>query len=324
MHEVPDAPFLAIIGPTAAGKTEASIELAERLEAEILAIDSMLVYRGMDIGTAKPTPAERTRVPHHLIDVADPHEPFSVARFQSMARDAVEGIRAAGRRPLLVGGSGLYFRAVVDDLVFPGTDPDIRGMLEAEAEALGSARMHARLAVADPAAARKVEPRNVRRTVRALEVAALTGRRFSEFAEAWERYPPGRVHAAGMRLDPAVLGRRVEARVHRMVEDGLADEVRALLDRGLDRLLTSSQAIGYLEMADHLRGRISLEEAIHRTVRRTKALARRQMAWFRRDPRIIWFEAGEMGAIERVGDIELFLGKVIPTSTGVVAGRNHA
>jgi tRNA dimethylallyltransferase len=181
---------------------------------------------------------------------------------------------------------------------------------------VGPARMHARLIAADAAAAAKIEPKNIRRTVRALEVAALTGRPFSAFAEAWELYPPGRVRAAGVRLAPTALAGRIEARVHRMIEEGLADEVRRLLDRGLERLLTSSQAIGYVEVSEHLRGRMSLEEAVRRTIRRTKALARRQMAWFRRDPRIRWFDAGVEGAAGRVDDIERFLRDATPETGG--------
>ncbi|MGH2682744.1 MAG: tRNA (adenosine(37)-N6)-dimethylallyltransferase MiaA [Actinomycetota bacterium] len=301
-------PLLALVGPTASGKTEASLELAGRLGAEIVAVDSMVVYRGMDVGTAKPTLEQRAAVPHHLIDVADPAEPFSVARFQVLSRDALEAIRSRGHLALLVGGSGLYFRAVVDDLVFPGTDPATRAGLEREAAALGPARMHARLREADPAAAAKIEPGNVRRTVRALEVAALTGRPFSHFSETWERLPPGRVRAAGIRLAPAILGERIKARVRRMIEEeGLVEEVRSLLDGGLGRFLTSSQAIGYLEVAEHLRGAISLDEAARRAERRTKALARRQMAWFRRDPRIRWFDGGTEGARGRIDDIERFL-----------------
>jgi tRNA dimethylallyltransferase len=300
-------PLLALVGPTAAGKTEASVALAPRLGAEIVAVDSMLVYRGLDVGTAKPSPEERRTVPHHLVDVADPTEPFSVARFQALAREAVRGIAARGRRALLVGGSGLYYRAAVDELEFPGTDPGVRALLETEAVVLGAERLHARLTDTDPAAAAKMESGNVRRTVRALEVVALTGRPFSSFAESWDRFPAERVRAAGVRLDPAVLARRIEARVHGMVEDGLAEEVRALLDRGFAGFLTSSQAIGYLEMAEHLQGRLSLEEAVRRTIRRTKALARRQMGWFRRDPRIRWFDAGAQGAVGRIDDMEGFL-----------------
>jgi tRNA dimethylallyltransferase len=316
--------LLALVGPTATGKTEASLELARRLDAEILAVDSMVVYRGMDVGTAKPTRHERRTVPHHLIDVVDAAEPFSVARFQALAKEALAVVQARRRRPLLVGGSGLYFRAVVDDLDFPGTDAQTRGLLESEAAALGSARMHARLADLDAAAAAKIDPRNVRRTVRALEVAALSGRPFSQFAETWERYPAERVHAAGVQVPGPVLAQRIEARVHRMMDEGLLDEVRRLLDRGLERFLTSSQAIGYVEVAEHLQGRMSLDEAVHRTIRRTKGLARRQMAWFRRDPRIVWFDAGVGGASERVGDIERFLASDIGGYLGGAMARSSA
>lgn len=280
----------ALVGPTASGKTEVSVQIAGRLAAEILVVDSMTVYRGMDVGTAKPTWVHRTRVPHHLLDIADPSQPFSVAQFQSLAHDAIAEIAARGGSALLVGGSGLYYRAVVDDLAFPGTDQALRRTLEAEARALGPEPLHARLVEVDPAAAMKIEPSNVRRTVRALEVAGHTGRRFSSFAGAWERYPAGKVRAAGIVLPPAALEARIRDRVHRMLDTGLVEEVRALLANGAGRFLTASQAIGYLEVMDHLRGRLTIDEVTTRTVRRTRDLARRQMAWFRRDPRIRWFE----------------------------------
>jgi tRNA dimethylallyltransferase len=295
---------LALVGPTAAGKTEASIELARRLGAEIVVVDSMTVYRGMDVGTAKPSRDQRATVPHHLIDVADPGEPFSVARFRSLALEAQAGIRSRGRAPLLVGGSGLYFRAVVDDLEFPGTAPGLRRWLEAEAAVVGPERLHDRLAGFDPDAAARIEPGNARRTVRALEVAALTGRRFSSFAEGWERYPAERVRAAGVLMAPEVLRSRIEDRVEDMLTRGLVDEVRILLDRGAGGLVTASQAIGYLEVAEHLAGRLTLSEARDRMIRRTRALARRQMAWFRRDPRIRWFRAGPEGATGLVDEIK--------------------
>ena len=176
---------LALVGPTAVGKSDLSFALAESLDAEIVSVDSMLVYRGMDLGTAKPSPAERARVPHHLIDVAEPSEPYSVARFQEEARESVGGIGERGHRALLVGGSGLYFRAVVDDLEFPGTDPATRSELDRQADGLGPERMYERLAASDPVAAARIDPANVRRTVRALEVPAITGRPFSTYADAW-------------------------------------------------------------------------------------------------------------------------------------------
>lgn len=295
------APF-ALVGPTASGKTEASVELARRLDAEILLLDSMTVYRGMDVGTAKPSPEQLRRVRHHLVDVADPAEPFTVAAFQRLANEALADIRARGGTPLLVGGSGLYYRAVVDQLEFPGTEPRLRLDLEAEARAVGSARLHERLADADPAAAGKMEPSNTRRVVRALEVAGITGRRFSSFADAWDRYPEERVRAAGVRVPPESLRARIEDRARRQLEGGLLEETRGLLEGGADRLLTASQAIGYAEAAEHLDGAITLDEAREKIVRRTKALARRQMAWFKRDRRIRWFDADS--ALEVVDQIE--------------------
>ena len=302
-----EEPLLAIVGPTASGKSEVGLAVAEAIGAEIVSVDSMLVYRGMDVGTAKPSLAERARVPHHLIDVARPSEPFSVARYRELAEAAVRGIRARGNRVLLVGGSGLYFRAVVDRLEFPGTDPGTRSMLEAEAAALGPERLHRRLAELDPAAAARIEPRNVRRTVRALEVAAVTGRPFSAFQAAWDRYEPGRVRAAGIEIPREVLAARIEARVRAMVAGGLLEEVRSLVAQGFGRWLTASQAIGYAEFARHLAGELTLEEAVASTVRRTRELARRQMVWFRRDPRIRWFRAGPEGAIALVEELVEYL-----------------
>jgi tRNA dimethylallyltransferase len=299
--------FLALVGPTASGKTEAGMAIARRLGAEVVSVDSMLVYRGMDVGTAKPTQADRALVPHHLVDVAEPEEPFSVARYQQLASEAVAGVEDRGRRALLVGGSGLYFRAVVDDLEFPATDPVARRELEAQADALGPDRLYERLTDLDPAAAARIQPSNVRRTVRALEVATVTGRPFSSYAEPWERYPEERVRAAGVEISRDVLAVRIESRIGAMVDAGFVDEVRAMLDRGLSRWLTASQAIGYAEFARHLQGELSLEEAVALTTRRTKELARRQMVWFRRDPRIRWFRADERGAVGIQDELERFL-----------------
>jgi tRNA dimethylallyltransferase len=298
---------LAIVGPTASGKTEAAIAVAERLGAEICSVDSMLVYRGMDVGTAKPTPSERSRVPHHLLDLAEPSERFTVARFQQLARETLGDLAARGTAALLVGGSGLYLRAVVDELTFPPEDQAIRASLEGEAASLGGERLHERLAELDPVAAARIEPRNVRRTVRALEVVAASGQPFSSFAEAWERYPAANVRAAGVRLDPELLAERIRARVDAMLEHGWLDEVRGLVADGFGDWLTSSQAIGYAELALHLDDRLTLGDAVETTVKRTRNLARRQMAWFRRDPRIEWFDAGEGGAAELVEPIVAFL-----------------
>jgi len=302
-----EPPLLALVGPTACGKTEAGISLAEALGCEIVSVDSMLVYRGMDLGTAKPTLDQRARVPHHLIDVVEPSEPFSVARYQGLARDAVSRIRSRDVRALLVGGSGLYFRAVVDDLEFPGTDAATRAEIQALGAAVGPEGLHARLADLDPVAASRIEPENVRRTVRALEVVAVTGRAFSSFALGWERFPPERVRVAGIDVPRDVLGDRIRARVGAMVDGGVLEEVRRLVDRGFGGWLTATQAIGYAEFARHLADESTLDEAVAGTVRRTRELARRQMAWFRRDPRIRWFTAGEEGAVPLVDELVGYL-----------------
>ncbi|HEY3210372.1 MAG TPA: tRNA (adenosine(37)-N6)-dimethylallyltransferase MiaA [Actinomycetota bacterium] len=298
--------LLAVMGPTASGKTEASLPIAEALGAEIVCVDSMLVYRGMDIGTAKPTLEQRQRVPHHLVDLVDPAEPFSVARFQQLARETLADIESRGKRALLVGGGGLYYRAVVDGLEFPGTAPRTRSLLRAEASVLGPEALYRRLETFDPEAARRIESTNARRTVRALEVAAITGRPFSSFAGDWDSYPKDAVRAAGIDLPRSLFHRRIEQRVTAMMP-GLLDETRRLLERGFGSLLTSSQAIGYAEAVGFLQGAIGHEEAAATTIRRTKALARRQMAWLRRDPRIRWFVAGEEGALEIVEEIVAYL-----------------
>jgi tRNA dimethylallyltransferase len=298
---------LALVGPTASGKTEASLPVARALGAEILSVDSMVVYRGMDVGTAKPGPAELAAAPHHLIDLTDPTEPFSVAEFQRLALDALGEVERAGHEALLVGGSGLYFRAVVDRLEFPGTERATRALLEAEAAAAGPDALYRRLAETDPAAAARIEPSNVRRTVRALEVAAVTGRPFSSFAHAWESFPPANVRAAGVDVPRPILHARIERRVGEMMP-GLLAETRGLLDAGVGGFLTATQAIGYLEAAACLAGEMDETEAAARTVKRTKALARRQLAWFRRDPRIRWFPVGEEGAIGAADAIIGYLG----------------
>lgn len=289
---------LALVGPTASGKTRVALALAPRLDAEILCVDSMTVYRGMDVGTAKPGASDRSAVPHHLLDIWDPLEPFSVAEFQFRARDAIAGIQARGRVPLLVGGSGLYFRAVVDDLEFPPTDPAVRARLEGE----DPADLLVRLKEADPDAAAWIDPSNLRRVVRALEVIELTGRPFSAFRSAWGRYQSRYdVAVAGLRVAPAVLRHRIEARTREMVEGGLLDEVRALLARGYREALTAPQAIPYREAVTCLDGAMTIGELVEETVRASRRLARRQTAWFRRDPRIRWFDGAELeGTAEQI------------------------
>jgi tRNA dimethylallyltransferase len=280
-------PVLALVGPTASGKTTLALELAPRLGAEVVSADAMLVYRGMDIGTAKPTPAERARVRHHLVDVVDPAEEFSVARFQPMARAAIAEVLDRGRVPLLVGGSGLYFHAVVDEFTFPPTDPAVRRRLEDEARARGLPALYELLADRDPSAAARIQPGNLRRIVRALEVIELTGRAFSSFRGAMDA-PVSRYRLTVLGLDPGPerLRARVAERVEAMAEAGLVDEVRRLAAGPLSR--TARQALGYKELLDALERGGSVADALAEVVARTRAYARRQLAWFRRDPRVRW------------------------------------
>lgn len=308
-------PLLALLGPTASGKTEASIDIAGAVDAEIVSVDSMLVYRGMDVGTAKPTDRQRSKVRHHLIDLLEPDERLSVSAYQSLAREAIRQVRGRGRTPLLVGSGGLYYRSVVDGLAFPATDAGTRTLLEAEALAVGAPALHRRLATFDPAAASRIEPANVRRTVRALEVAAITARPFSSFALAWDRYPRDTARIAGVRVATPTLHRRIERRVASTLE-GLMAEADALRARGFAGFVTASQAIGYAEAVACLEGRMTRDEALAATVRRTKALARRQMAWLRRDPRIVWFEAGEDGAVGIADELRAFLERVVRAEAG--------
>jgi tRNA dimethylallyltransferase len=280
-------PVLALIGPTASGKTALALELAPRLGAEVVSADAMLVYRGLDIGTAKPTPAERARVRHHLVDVVDPAEEFSVARFQPLARAAIAEVLGRGRVPLLVGGSGLYFHAVVDEFAFPPTDPAVRRRLEGEAQARGLPALYRRLEARDPAAASRIQPGNLRRIVRALEVVELTGKAFSSFRGAMD-LPVSRYRLTVLGLDPGPerLRARVAERVAAMAAAGLVDEVRRLAAGPLSR--TARQALGYKELLDALDRGGSVEDALAEVATRTRAYARRQLAWFRRDPRVRW------------------------------------
>jgi len=278
----------ALVGPTASGKTFVASALAGGLNAEIVSADSMTIYRGMDIGTAKPSAAVRSRIPHHVIDVADPGERFTVARYQTLARDAIGAIRSRGRAPLVVGGSGLYFRAAVDDLEFPPTDGGVRARFEDEE----LSRLAVMLKERDPEAAAFVGASNKRRIVRALEVIELTGRPFSSFRDAWERWEDATVAGLGVPRD--VLAARIEERLERMLDEGLLDEVRALLEAGFRDGLTSSRAIGYAEAIEMIEGRLDARGFLEEAGRATLKLARRQMAWFRRDPRVRWFDASEL------------------------------
>lgn len=280
----------AVVGPTASGKSAVAMAVAERLgDVELVSIDSMQVYRGMDIGTAKPNGEERVRVRHHLLDLVDPSEEFTVAEFQRAYRSTLGEIAGRGNRALLVGGTGLYHRAVIDELDLPGEWPDVRRRLEAEAQEVGTATLHARLATLDPAAAARMEPTNTRRVVRALEVVQGSGRPFSSFGPGLDAYPPTEVAQLGLRWDRAVLADRIERRVHDMVGAGLVAEVeRILAAGGFSR--SAGQALGYKEIAAHLAGALGLDEAVDQIVVRTRQFAVRQLRWFQRDPRVRWID----------------------------------
>ncbi|MDP2775730.1 MAG: tRNA (adenosine(37)-N6)-dimethylallyltransferase MiaA [Nocardioides sp.] len=284
---MPTPPIVALVGATASGKTGLSLDLAERLGGEIVNTDAMQVYRGMDIGTAKVPPAERRGIPHHLLDLLSVREPLSVAHFQEQARETAARLRAQGRTPVLVGGSALYTRAVLDRFEFPDTDPAVRARWEAELAAVGPAALHARLAETDPVAAAKMEPLNGRRVVRALEVIELTGRPYSASLPALE-YADPRTVQIGLLIDRPTLDQRIEQRVEAMFEAGFVDEVRRLLDEGLADGLTARRAIGYRDVVAHLAGDLSLDDARQRTVFATRRFARRQDSWFKKDPRIVW------------------------------------
>jgi tRNA dimethylallyltransferase len=293
---------VAVVGPTAAGKSGLAVALAERLGGEVVNADSMQIYRGMDIGTAKLSVAERRGVPHHLLDLLDVTEAVSVAQFQAWARAAIADCQARGRLPVLVGGSALYVRAVLDRFEFPGTDPALRADLEAELAQRGAAALHERLSRLDAAAAATILAGNGRRIVRALEVIALTGRPFSASLpqHAYALGQPGSLPVQiGVDVPREVLNARIEARVDAMWAAGLVDEVRRLAASGLGQGRTASRALGYAQVLRHLAGECSLDEARDDTVRATRRFARRQDAWFRKDPRIRWLPADAPDLVEQ-------------------------
>lgn len=292
------APIVAVVGATASGKTGLSLDLAERLGGEIVNTDAMQVYRGMDIGTAKLPPAERRGIPHHLLDTLSVRDPATVAEFQGWARAEVAEIRGRGRTPVLVGGSALYTRAILDRFEFPGTDEAVRGRLEEELAAVGSAALHERLRAVDPEAARRILVENARRIVRALEVVEITGRPFTASLPTLEYADPCTVQI-GVDIDRPTLDERIAARVDAMFEAGFVDEVERLLDEGLAEGRTAGRAIGYREVAAYLAGELSLDEARERTITATRRFARRQDSWFRKDPRITWIRYDDPDLVDR-------------------------
>jgi tRNA dimethylallyltransferase len=294
----PVLPIVAVVGATASGKTGLALDLADRLGGEVVNTDAMALYRGMDVGTAKPTPAERARVPHHLLDTLSVRDPATVAQFQGWARAAIAEVRSRGRVPVLAGGSALYTRAVVDRFEFPGTDETVRARLEGELASHGTPALYSRLEAVDPDAAARIERDNGRRIVRALEVVEITGRPFSASLPAQEYVDPATVQI-GVDIDRPTLHGRIEERVAAMFAAGFVDEVRALLAQGLGDGRTAARAIGYPEVAAYLRGELTLDEAVARTATATRRFARRQDAWFRKDPRIVWVRWDDPDRVDR-------------------------
>lgn len=294
---------VAVVGPTGSGKSEVSLALAEALDGEIVNIDSMQLYRGMDIGTAKLAPQQRRGIPHHQLDTLEVTATASVAAYRDAAVADVEAVRGRGRTPVIVGGSMMYVQALLDDWDLPPTDPAVRARWEAELDRVGVTALHDELARRDPAAGAVIEARDPRRTVRALEVIELTGRPFAASQPPKDRPTRWDTLILGLRADAAWLNPRLEARVHRMFDRGLVAEVEALVERGLRRDSTAGKAIGYAQVLDYLAGTLSYAEAVERTVTGTRRYARRQRAWFRRDPRIRWIEAADPDVAARALEV---------------------
>ena len=307
----PKPPLIIILGPTAVGKTATSITLAERLYAEIISADSRLFYRGMDIGTAKPTEAERQRVTHHLIDVADPDQIWSLAKYLRAAREIIDEIHAREKLPLLVGGTGQYIRAMVEGWQVPEVNPDprLRDRLEAWAEQISPEGLHARLQVLDAPAAAKIDPPNLRRTVRALEVILTTGQRFSR--QKGRKPPPYSILQIGLRRPREEIYDRVDARIQHMLATGLIEETQELLDQGYSPQLPPLSAIGYRQVVQYLNDQISLEEVVKIMKRKTRKFVRHQANWFSEDdPNIHWVDAGPGAAEKMEALIQEFLKKI--------------
>ncbi|PWH18717.1 MAG: tRNA (adenosine(37)-N6)-dimethylallyltransferase MiaA [Ardenticatenia bacterium] len=304
------SPLIVIVGPTAIGKTALAIRLCQRYAGEIISADSRQIYRRMDIGTAKPTPAEQTAARHHLIDIIEPDQTLGVAEYQSLAYATIEDILRRGRLPFLVGGSGQYVHAVVKGWKVPRVPPDyaLRAELEAEARRIGAYALHARLAAFDPQAAARIDYRNVRRVIRALEVCLKTGQPIS--AQQGAQPPPYRVLQIGLTMPREQLYMRVDARIERMMAEGFLDEVRQLIAQGYHLDLPAMSGLGYRQLGEYLAGHISLEEAVNRIKKETRRFVRQQYNWFRLDdPAIHWVDVGSTDALEAASQlIARFLG----------------
>lgn len=302
-------PLVVVVGPTAVGKSRIAVEVAGQIDGEIISGDSMQVYRGMDIGAAKILPEEMVAfngrsIPHHLLDILEPDEPFSVADFQAMARPLIKEIYTRGKVPMLVGGTGLYIQAVVDPYRFKevSSDPILRKKLEAEEVEKGRGYLYRKLEAVDPVAARRIHPSNVRRVIRALEVYYLTGEPISTTWVVQRENPADgtATRMVGLTLPRDELYRRIDLRVEKMISDGLVEEVRGLLKRGYSPDLKSMQALGYRHITEYLKGQCDLEDAIKRLKRDTRHFAKRQYTWFLRDPRIKWYDVGKYRSLLKI------------------------
>lgn len=302
--------LITIVGPTAVGKTDLAIRLALQLSGEVVSADSRLIYRYMDIGTAKPSLAERQGVPHHLIDVVPPDERLTLAQYQALAREAIEDIWARGNVPFLVGGTGLYVRALLAGWRIPQVPPDqtLRDRLEAQARERGDQSLHDELATVDPEAARSIDPRNVRRVIRALEVCKITGVPFS--AQTAKEPPDYAVSRIGLTMPRELLYKRIDERIERMIANGLIAEVQSLLDRGYHLDLAAMSGLGYRQIGQYLGGEISVDEAVTLIKRHTRRFVRQQYNWFRLDdPEIRWVDATQIDWEELLTTLRAFLGR---------------
>lgn len=295
---MPTLPIVAVVGATASGKSDLALALAERLRGEVVNTDAMQVYRGMDIGTAKLSPAERRGVPHHLLDLLDVAEPATVAEFQGWAHEVIADCRGRGAVPVLVGGSALYTRAILDVFEFPGTDPELRARYDARLTEIGPEALHAELAAADPAAAAAINSRNGRRIVRALEVIAMTGKPYVATLPAPVYADPASVQI-GVDIDRPTLDLRIAQRVELMWQQGFVDEVRRLAEAGLRDGITANRALGYRQVLSFLDGEITEAEAKEQTISGTRRFARRQDSWFRKDDRISWVAYDDPDRVEK-------------------------
>ena len=286
-------PLIIICGPTATGKSDLALAVAEKFDGEVINADSMQLYKGMDIGTAKLTEVERRGIPHHLLDILSVSQDASVAAYQELARSAIEDIQGRNKAAIVVGGTGLYIKSIIDEMNFPETDPELRAKLESEAELLGATELYSRLRLLDPEAAAAIEPANTRRIIRALEVIEVTGKPYSANlpSDISLRFPDA-LHI-GLTMERTSLAPRIEARVHRMFDQGLVGEVERLMGEGLLEGTTAQRAIGYAQVISLINGQIRKDQAIEETIVATRQYVRRQETWFKRDQRIQWIGEGE-------------------------------